>query len=239
MCYHTKFTRKDKESVERDLNYRRLKIDVMPHYYHLNGFERGQVMVITQEEPEDIQLATWSVAPPNCEDIQGYWKQKGGSVLNTRDDSLFSFKSAEWKSEAVLNQKCIVIVTGFYEPHKVGKESYPYLLYQDNYSLFGLLGYYTHQEDFLTCSILTTTADKLMSNIHNGAKRMPMTVDPQDIEYFLNKDSDESLKEEFKTFRSIDLRYRSVDKSVLNSKVTSNQKEILQEVYYPELNTLF
>ena len=239
MCYHIKNKKKEPVLIERCFDLRPLKIDVPPFYYHLNGFDRGQVMVITQEEQEIIQTATWSVAPPNCTDIQGYWKQKGGSVLNTRDDSLFSPKLAEWKSEAVLYQKCIIIVSGFYEPHRSNDISYPYLLYKEDYNLFGLLGYYTNQEDFLTCSILTTTADDYLSKIHNKAKRMPLTLDPTDVEYYLNLNTEENLKREFKEFRSIELLNKPVDKSVLNSRVDSNKKEILQEMYYPELNTLF
>ena len=66
-----------------------------------------------------------------------YWKEKGGSVLNTRDDSLFTYKAAAWKTAAILDHKCIVIVTGFYEPHKVGKTSYPYLFSPRPASLAG------------------------------------------------------------------------------------------------------
>tara|TARA_B100001059_G_C17689479_1_gene504159 strand:- start:228 stop:608 length:381 start_codon:yes stop_codon:yes gene_type:complete len=99
--------------------------------------------------------------------------------LNTRDDSLFSYRVADWKTEAILHYKCIVLATGFYEPYKVGKESYPYLMQRPDFKIFGLCGYYTEQENSKTFSVLTTRADDFMSKIHNAAKRMPMTLYPE------------------------------------------------------------
>lgn len=232
MCYHVKQTRKDKEHLEfsfdADINE-----NVIPTYYHVNGFERPQLLIITEENPNDLQLGTWSVAPPNCYDLQKYWREKGASVLNTRDDSLFSSRAAEWKTDAVLENKCIAIVTGFYEPHKVGKESYPYLLHRPDFELFGLCGYYTEQTDQLTFSIITTEANDLMSKIHNAAKRMPMTILPEDKESYFDLDTEDKLKAEFNKSYSIPLAYRAVDRSVLNSNRDSNHKKIIKKIYHP------
>lgn len=232
MCYHVKQTRKDREYLESTFDAD-LRFETVPTYYHVNGFQRPTMMIITQDEPNIIQPGTWSVAPPNCQDVQKYWKEKGGSVLNTRDDSLFSYRAAEWKSEAILDHKCIAIVTGFYEPHKVGKDSYPYLLYQPNFEAFGLCGYYTVQKDYLTFSVLTTEANELMSKVHNGAKRMPMTLHPDDKENYFYLNTEEALKEEFSKHYCITLDHRAVDRSVLNSRIDSNKEEIIQEVFHP------
>lgn len=154
-------------------------------------------------------------------------------MLNTRDESLFSSRAAEWKTDAVLENKCIAIVTGFYEPHKVGKESYPYLLHRPGFELFGLCGYYTEQTDQLTFSIITTEADDLMSKIHNAAKRMPMTILPEDKEFYFDLDTEDKLKAEFNKSYSIPLAYRAVDRSVLNSNRDSNHKKIIKKIYHP------
>jgi putative SOS response-associated peptidase YedK len=232
MCYHVKQTRKDREYLESTFDAD-LRFETIPTYYHVNGFQRPTMMIITQNEPNIIQPGTWSVAPPNCQDIPKYWKEKGGSVLNTRDDSLFNFRAAEWKSEAILDHKCIAIVTGFYEPHKVGKDSYPYLLYQPDFEAFGLCGYYTEQENYLTFSVLTTEANELMEKVHNAAKRMPMTLHPDDKEHYFDLNTEEELKEEFSKHYCITLDHRAVDRSVLNSRIDSNKKEIIQEVFHP------
>jgi putative SOS response-associated peptidase YedK len=232
MCYHVKQTRRDKEDIESSFDAD-LRMDEVPTYYHVNGFQRPSMMIITEQEPNVIQLGTWSVAPPNCADVQKYWREKGGSVLNTRDDSLFSYRAAEWKTDAILENKCIAIVTGFYELHRVEKESYPYLLHRPDFEVFGLCGYYTKQTDFLTFSVLTTEADDLMSKIHNAAKRMPMTIDPSEKESYFDLNTEEALKAEFSKRYSIPLDHRAVDRSVLNSRIDTNHENIIQEIFHP------
>ena len=232
MCYHVKQTRRDREYLESSFDAD-LRFETVPTYYHVNGFQRPSMMIITEQDPNSIQLATWSVAPPNCLDVQHYWKEKGGSVLNTRDDSLFSYKAAAWKTDAILENKCIVIVTGFYEPHKVEKVSYPYLLHRPDFEPFGLCGYYTKQEDALTFSIVTTQADEFMGNIHNAAKRMPLMIQPEEKENYFDLTTESALKEEFSRHYSIPLDYRAVNRSVLNSRIDSDNEAIIDEVFHP------
>ena len=75
MCYHVKQTRRDKEYLEKTFDAD-LRFEVVPNYYHVNGFQRPSLMIITQQEPNNIQLATWSVAPPHCIDLEAYWKER-------------------------------------------------------------------------------------------------------------------------------------------------------------------
>ena len=232
MCYHIKQTQSDRNYIENSF-LADLKMNVVPTYYHSNGFARPLMMIITEKEPNLIQSGIWSVAPPKCQNIEKYWQEKGGSVLNTRNDSLFSYRSANWKTEAILDQKCIALVTGFYEPHKVGKESYPYLLYRPGFEIFGLCGYYTEQKHGKTFSVLTSGADDYMSKIHNAAKRMPMTLYPEDKESYFNLKSEEALKGEFAKQYRILLNHRAVERSVLNTRIDNNHERIIQEIFHP------
>lgn len=235
MCYHINISirEKDRNDIET-LFDAEIQNDVIPSYHHVNGFQRPEVLIITQEEPERIQTGTWSIAPPYFHDVEAYWKEKGGSVLNTRDDSLFSFKSAEWKSEAVLTQKCIVLVTGFFEPHKVDGVSYPYLLHRPENEMFGLVGYYTKQENQqLTFSILTTEANNFMAKVHNAAKRMPMTVLPEDKESLFALDTEKQLKKEFSLSYAVPLEAKAVHRDILNSRIDTNAEEYLTDIFHP------
>ncbi|MCK0132201.1 SOS response-associated peptidase [Flavobacteriaceae bacterium F08102] len=239
MCYHIKQTERDKKKIQQTFHVD-LRFDLVPAYYHLNGFDRGTVMIITEDNPHEVELATWSVAPPYCDDLKTYWKQKGGSVLNTRDDSLFSIKAAKWKTEAVLHHKCLVIVSGFYEPHKGANQHIPYLLYRPNYALFGLLGYYTLQAGHKTCSILTTKANEQLALIHNVGKRMPIMVHPQDSSYYFNLGTEAQFKNALSAYDGVDdLLARSVHTDVLNAKKMSNRASILNEVIYTKQERLF
>ena len=232
MCYHVSQQNNDRLELE-SLFDAYLNFDIIPTYHHVNGFQRPTMMIITENEPNKIQLGTWSVAPPDCENVASYWKEKGGSVLNTRDDSLFTFKSAHWKSDAMLENKCIVLVTGFFEPHKVGKESYPFMLYEPNNEVFGLCGYYVNQGDYLTFSIVTNTANEYMAKVHNGAKRMPMTISADEKESYFELNTIEDLQRVFSSKYCIPLEHKAVDRAVLNSRIDSNYPEITNEVNHP------
>lgn len=227
MCYHVSQQNNDKLELE-SLFDAYLNFDIIPTYHHVNGFQRPTMMIITENEPNKIQLATWSVAPPNCEDVTAYWKEKGGSVLNTRDDSLFTYKSAQWKSDAMLENKCIALVTGFFEPHKVGKDSYPFMLHEPNNEVFGLCGYYVDQGDYLTFSVVTNTASDYMAKVHNGAKRMPMTISADEKESYFELNTIV-----FKSKYCIPLDHKAVDRAVLNSRIDTNYPEITNEVTHP------
>ena len=235
MCYHinAKIENKSKTSVEELFNSN-LTIDEIPSYDHINGFQRPEMLIITQEEPDLIQKGVWSIAPPNCNILSSYWKEKKGSALNTRDDSLFTNKSANWKSSTVLTQKCLVIVTGFFEPHKVNKISYPYLLERPNKEIFALLGYYTKQnEGLLTFSILTTNANEYLSKVHNEAKRMPLTVLPENKQSIFDLTTEEDLKNKFSLNYSIPLEAKAVSRDIFNSRIHTNSEKYTNEIFHP------
>ena len=235
MCYHVSINRKDKEYLENTFDAD-LRLEFPTNYHHVNGFQRPEMMIITQQEPNRIQTGIWSVAPPDCHDVNKYWKEKGGSALNTRDDSLFSFKSAEWKSEAVLSQKCLVLVTGFFEPHKVNKISYPYLLHRPDNEVFALVGYYTEQHDgSKTFAVLTTEANDFMERVHNIAKRMPMTLLPEDKEALFALDTEAELRKEFSLRYSVSLEAKAVHRDILNARIDTDSEGYLSEVYHPIL----
>ncbi|MAD98635.1 MAG: hypothetical protein CMB99_15035 [Flavobacteriaceae bacterium] len=235
MCFHIHsiLNKKSKSFVE-DLFSAEMQDDSPVSYHHVNGFQHPLLMIITQEAPHVIQRATWSIAPPSYFDIENYWKTKGGSTLNTRDDSLFTEKAAGWKSEAALHRKCIVLVSGYFEPHKVANVSYPYLLHRSDFELFGLVGIYTKQRDHsLTFSVLTTKADDFLARVHNAAKRMPMSVLPEDKDSVLSITTEEHLKKEFQIGYSVPLQAKAVHRDILNSRIDTNNDKYVTDIFHP------
>lgn len=235
MCFHihSLIGSKPKSYVE-DLFDASFSTDDTPNDHHANGFDCPELLIITQEEPLKLQKARWSILPPNCWSAKDYRRKKGGSALNTRDDSFFSNKIATWKSEAVLYQKCLVLVTGFFEPHRVGKVSYPYLLHRSEFQLFGLAGIYTKQQDgLLTFSIITTRANKFLEKVHNGAKRMPISLLPEEKMKLLARTSEESLTQLFDEQQSVPLQAMPVHRDILNAQKDTNSEEFLTNIFHP------
>lgn len=210
--------------------------DLLPSYHHLNGFDHGQLMVVTQDEPDLIQLATWGIVPPNYTgDFKEYWRKYAGGALNTRDDKFFLQNS--WKDDSIEEKKCLIIVDGIYEPHKVdGERPIPFFFERPDSSHFCLWGIYTQHDELITCSVMTTRANLLFEKIHNGAKRMPFCIDPEDIDYHLRLKREHDIKMEFVDFESVDLIARPVSRDVMNSHVMSNYKGITDKADYSVIN---
>ena len=260
MCYHISQTKKDRDEISELFDYREVHLDEIPTFYHLNGFERKNVLVITQQDDTEIMQAVWSVAPPpelieieagkqnpKYSSVSEYWTSKnyygkplGGSVLNTVSENLFTEKVARWKSDAMIQQKCVVLATGFFEPHKHKGNSYPHFVKSTEHEMFGFCGYYTVQDDdILTCSILTIEANEQMKQIHNtptkNGYRMPMTIPPEDIDYYFKLNTADALRAEFSEYRSLNYENYTVSQDINSSKVQSNRRDILDEVHYPGL----
>ncbi|WP_406683528.1 SOS response-associated peptidase family protein [Seonamhaeicola sp. MEBiC1930] len=237
MCYHTSQKKKGRKTIKDDFGVDLIDADHIPTYHHVNGFQRPQMMVITEHEPEKIQLATWSIAPPNSFDVEGYWKKTGGGCINTRIESLFEAKTPNWKRVAILEHKCVFIIDGMFKVFTASNgKKIPMFVRRPNNELFGVLGYYTKQDHALTASMLTTTSDAFIGQFH---KRMTFAFEPQDVNYFFNLNTEEDFKNEIKIHQTRGFEYFSVSHDVINSHKDSNRPDIIERFEYPELHTLF
>lgn len=234
MCYHISQTIADPEVFYNDFEVDYIEaLEAMPVYYHLNGFKRDKVMIITQDEPNQIQLATWSVAPPFIEDPTIYWKKVAGGSLNTRIESLFETNTPYWKKHAILKKKCLIIVDGLFKIYDNNGRKHTIYTKSKNKEPFTLLGYYTEQYGYLTCSILTSTSDRFF-DFH---KRMPFTIEAQDKNFYLNHiNTTEDYTQFIKTFKSIPfLEKQEVTMKIFNSSFDTNNKECLLKISNLEL----
>lgn len=250
MCYHISQRKIDLERIsdnwQAEIQFAK---EDLPHYYHLNGFSREKVMIITQDEPESIQLSTWSLLPPNFTgDQKEFWTKQRGGELNNRDWRFFhedpNQNYPEWKNEACLYHKCLVLVDGIYEPHypKGIKDSIYFMMQRPGEEMFALLGIYTAQgNDSFTCSVITTAADTQFERVHNKAKRMPIFLEPESSGYYLNRDTEASMLELFGGYtgdsnagRNMKLDDWPVSRDI-KKRVDSNHPGIIKRVEYPEL----
>ena len=92
------------------------------------------------------------------------------------------------------HRRCIIPASGFYEwqHHEGGKQ--PYFIRPIDGGYFSLAGLWEHWqgeggEVVESCSIITTEANRLMSNIHD---RMPVILKVQDVEAWLDPGSGQS-----------------------------------------------
>ncbi|MFD0762711.1 SOS response-associated peptidase [Lutibacter aestuarii] len=233
MCFHTSHTQKVKK-VENRFNVALIdeklrEIYDTPHY-HNNGFEHLNSLIIPQQKNTHLIPAVWGIVPPTkkVSEVKEYYKQqlKYGSGLNARSEKLFDY----WLyKKSALTKRCIIPVSGFFEPHEYNKKKYPIHIKRKDNDLIGLAGIYTIVENVVTYTILTKNASPLFAKIHNKKLRQPILLN-RDIE---NSWLDTSHTEkELKGLLEIPYSDNMIEayvisKDLFNSKVDSNIVEIL------------
>ncbi|MHA7844460.1 MAG: SOS response-associated peptidase [Winogradskyella sp.] len=245
MCFHTSQTKKvvkleNRFKVSLHDEDSRDAFDIPS--YHLNGFSHPNMLFIPQEEPSVLTIGTWGIAPSNTkiEDLRDYYKKavQFGGGLNAQSEKLFEHFIYK---RSVSSKRCIIPVTGFYEPHDYKGKKYPYNIKRTDGEVFGLAGIYTSIDEYFTFTILTKKASPLFEDIHNLRKRQPVILSKENEENWLSDSlNDNDIKEIVNhKFDDSQLSTYTVSRDLFNARINTNISEIVNQVHYDELNTLF
>ena len=187
MCYHTsvKTTAAQLRAIYNNKPFE--NEELVKAYYHANGFAHPDLPIVTKDE---IKLSKWGFIPFWAKD-EASAKKLWNSTLNAKSETVFDLASFK---TSIVNKRCIVPVTGFFEWKHVEKEKVPYYIHPKEHPYFHLGGIYSVWKDKVTnttlhtFSILTTEANVFMADIHNSAKRMPLQIDERNIDAWLSDD---------------------------------------------------
>lgn len=167
MCYYTKITN-TAEEIERHY-HSPFKSDTSSFQpaEQVNGFAHPNLPVLLED---GLDIFQWGLIPFWAKD-----KSFQKSTLNARIETIRE-KPAYKQS---VNNRCILIVNGFYEwKHLDNGSKEKYFIQLKDQEIFGLGCIYSIWKDQPTFSIVTKEANTLMAEIHNTKKRMPMVLDP-------------------------------------------------------------
>lgn len=154
--------------------------------YRVNGFAHPQLPVILDEDPSQIITMEWGLIP--------HWAKNRDfqkMTLNARIETLDT--TASYRD--VVNQRCVVLADGFFEwqwKDEKGKVKQPYYIKLKDRPFIALGALYSQWKDpetsktLNTFSIVTTGANKLMEQIHNTKKRMPLVLDKTNLYRWLD-----------------------------------------------------
>ncbi|HZH87073.1 MAG TPA: SOS response-associated peptidase [Brumimicrobium sp.] len=163
----------------------------MPSLYNpkenINGFDFPLLPVLKDDSPDVFQFLNWGLIP--------HWAKDEDMRKNTLNAKLETIgEVASFKD--INEQRCILPVTGFYEwkwLDSKGKRKEKYRIQLKNEPVFGLAGLYNswtnpqNGEIVDSFSLLTTSANEIMAEIHNIKKRMPLIMDTQQAKEWLSK----------------------------------------------------
>lgn len=164
-----------------------------------------------------FDLLKWGLIPSWSTD-----PSKGASLINARSETVAEKLSFR---HAIKKNRCIIPVSGFYEWSHVGTEKHPHYIQLSDKSPMALAGVWEHWKSpdgtpLETFSILTTTANNLISTLHD---RMPVILQPDAYGLWLDRNlqNPQHLEHLYKPCSDDILTYHKVPDLVNNTRFDS------------------
>jgi putative SOS response-associated peptidase YedK len=163
----------DLDYIEERFSFRRTNLTFTPHY---NIAPSQPVLTVMNDGKENrAEFFRWGLIPS--------WAKEeaiGNRMINARAETIAEKPSFK---RALQKRRCLVIADGFYEWKAEGKKKTPMFIALRSRAPFGFAGLWEtwkapSGEAIHSCTIITTTPNKLMESIHN---RMPVIL-PRGVE---------------------------------------------------------
>lgn len=208
MCGRFSLTMAEEKEIFGRFNLTNSEYKLVPRYNIAPG---QQVAVITREKPTILLSAKWGFIPKfvqtdNVATHQPKTQQKY-NLINARAETIDQKKIFK---DAFEFHRCLIIADGFYEWHNPKNEEMiksneqglinadlssakkvPYRFELSDSSLFAFAGIYSWNRNELTCSIITTNANSIVSKTHD---RMPVILHKSDEARYLSQSYDIAKK---------------------------------------------
>src|SRR5277367_4109636 len=147
------------------------------------------ILAVRQKPDRPIRTFStprWGLIPSWFKD-KNRAKDAGGSVRNINARSETAATSPSFR-EPFISQRCLIPADGFYEWQQRNKLKQPYCFEVGHGELFAFAGLWDcwpnpAGETIHSCTILTTTPNSLIAEIHD---RMPVILHPNDFDLWLD-----------------------------------------------------
>ena len=236
MCFHYSITKQMAEIAAT------LRVDWSGQewqpVYHADGFSFLNMPVITQENPDNIQLLNWGLIPSWVKTKADGDKLKA-QTLNARSETVFEKPSFRF---SIKHQRCLILADGFFEWMDFNKKKYPHYIFIKEHPLFCFGGIYSNWTDketgelVQTFSILTTEANPMMARIHNLKKRMPVIIPVNRYEQWLsNSLTPNEINSFFIPYSDAEMDNYTISKRITSRTEDKNVAAVIEPLQYPEL----
>ena len=235
MCYSNSSTSTTLQLAER---YQKLLPGkpIELQYYFASGFQFPSWNIITNAP--NLEQMRWGLLPKWYSGSN--WMDFAAKTLNARIETCH--EKASFK-HLIDSKRCLVPSSGFFEWQTIGKLKKPYFIRTKDQAIFSIAGLYDSWLDpstgafEQTFTILTTTANTLMAEIHNSKQRMPLILAPQEEADWLGG---HALNPDFSDRSQLNLEAWEIDKKRILSPEAN--AELISQRYcnnLPEQKGLF
>ena len=179
MCGRYRLSR-SKQLVEEYFGTASADVDWNPRYNIAPSQPVPVVRQNTHKPVRELLVMRWGLIPSWAKDLSVGYK-----TINARAETAASTASFR---EPFKSQRCLVPADAFYEWKRDGKRKQPHCFEVNGGELFAFAGLWDRWanprgEVIESCSILTTTPNSLLADIHN---RMPVILRPEHYDLWLN-----------------------------------------------------
>ena len=138
-------------------------------------------VVVTHDGERFLTRHRWGLVPSWAKDLS-----IGARMINARAETVATQPAFR---DALTGQRCIIPATRFYEWQRVGGAKVPHSIQRNDgfpMSFTGLWASWRNPADgerVLSCTIITTTANRMMAPLHD---RMPVILDDEAVDLWLD-----------------------------------------------------
>lgn len=252
MCYNVKYLTQKKlkyakrrgenfdeiSKIESDLN---TLTQNMKSQFCASGFTNPKLLAFSQHSPHKPELINWGLIPNWVKSKKQALEIKN-KTLNARIESVFEKPSFK---KPIENNRCIIIIDGFYEHHFFNKKKYPYYIYYQNDAPISLGGIYdewynSDGEKIKTVSIVTTKGLGVMRQIHNNPKliepRMPLMLSEDSEKIWLKETINKADLQTTIEMQNLNIIKAHTVNPINSKSIIGNTKSASEERIYKELN---
>ena len=188
-------------------------------WFHLNMLTFPNLFCIPQEDPQQIFPMEWGFIPSWAETEIEAFREKNSTFLVKAEQLLDS----DIFGDAVRQRRCLIIADGIYlQPFAAGN-SLPKYCFLKGHRPFTIGGVYnTYDEGYWSVSAITIPRKSIF-------KRMPLVLDPEFEEIWIDQDLKEAKLQEILTtsFMRESFQTISVTRDILNKDIDTNTPDIL------------
>ena len=210
------------------------------YYYHAFAFP--ELPAICSGKTDKIQLLKWGLIPSwvkskeNADEIRLKTFNARAESINSKPSFSMSFSS----------KRCIIPVKGFFEWQHIGTKKIPWYIYRADSEIISFAGLWEEWvesstgEMFSTFSIVTTSANEMMAEIHNSAKRMPVILDKQAEKQWIDLETDKAqVFELLKPCPPEILKAHTISPLINEKAADRNRPELIRHYLWNIENILF
>ncbi|MBC8320315.1 MAG: SOS response-associated peptidase [Bacteroidetes bacterium] len=201
----------------------RFNVEVFDELYspNYNCAPSQKLPVITNDQPNTLSYFQWGLIPFWAKDAK-----EGFRNINTRSETISSKPSFK---NAFKKRRCLIPSNGFYEWKKDSNKT-PFRIFLVDEKIFAMAGIWETWKDseariINSFSIITTSANSLVADIHN---RMPVILNPEDEQAWLFENDEMLLQKMLLPYASGSMNAYPVSKKV-NSPKNNNPEITLRD----------